>query len=76
MNNRSAPGYTVNDLVYWGAFMAATGVTYLACQAAELHRLVALLISLGVGVAVGTAAEYVYRQAKKPPPPREEPPGT
>ncbi len=74
MNNRSGPGYTVHDLVYWGAFMAATAVTYLACQAAELHRLVALLIALGAGIAAGVAADYLYRRAQKPPPPREEPP--
>jgi hypothetical protein len=60
------PGYTVNDLVYWGGFILTTAAVHLTLMATtEWHRLVILLISAACGFVVGTAAELLFRRARR-----------
>jgi hypothetical protein len=68
-SQNQGPGYTINDLVYWGGLMAGLGVTYLALKPLGWHPIVQLLLSLVAGVGVGYVCEKIYDQSKRRPGP-------
>lgn len=60
------PGYTVEDLVFYGMLFAGIILTFLLFQefAPEVHRLVRLLVSLVVGLGVGWLGVKLYQGGK------------
>jgi hypothetical protein len=70
-SSNRGPGYTINDLVYWGGLIGGVVVTHLALMPVEMHNLARLVISLVVGVGVGYLCEKAYDKSKgrRGPPP-------
>ena len=77
----NGPGYTVNDLAFWGGLIAGLSGTHVLLMNLPAYRdvlaqmglldwarIITLVISLVVGVSLGAAAERTlrsYQHAKK-----------
>ena len=54
--------YSTSDLIYYVGLMTGLGASYAVLgQMADLHPVVRMIVSLGIGVCVGWAAERVYK---------------
>lgn len=59
------PGYTVNDLVYYGGLFGGLIVVYLAGRPYGVHPIALLVGGLVVGVGLGYVLERLYDRSRR-----------
>ena len=57
----------LEELVFWGGFMAGAIAGYLTLKTMEVNQLVLTLGSLGTGMVLGFVCDQIYQRMKAPP---------
>ena len=65
-NSGSGPGYTVDDLVFYGMMFLGIIVTYKSIEefAPDVHHIIRLIVGLIVGVGLGWVSLKLYHSGR------------